>query len=227
MLQTKVRQLSSKKIPLSEGLRRTRVIAILRGRSGEHLDAVVDTLVESGVRCLEITANTPGALEAVRAAGKRHGSGVELGLGTVRTPEQVDRAAEAGARFVVAPDTDADVAARASAHGLAYFPGALTATEVSAAAKLGATAVKIFPASLGGPGYVRELRAPLDDIEMLPTGGVSLGTARDYLNAGACGVGVGGPLLGDALDGGDRTELGRRARALLSETRTDAAADTR
>ncbi|GAA2335167.1 bifunctional 4-hydroxy-2-oxoglutarate aldolase/2-dehydro-3-deoxy-phosphogluconate aldolase [Saccharopolyspora halophila] len=219
--------MSSKKIPLSDGLRQTRVIAILRGRTGEHLDPVIDALVEAGVRCLEVTMNTPGALEAVRAAGQRHGTGVELGVGTVRTPEQVDRAAEAGARFIVSPDTDGDVATRASAHDLAYFPGAFTATEVSTAAKLGASAVKIFPASLGGPGYVQELRAPLDDIEMLPTGGVSLETARAYLDAGACGIGVGGPLLGDALDGGDRTELSRRARALLSETRPGAAADAR
>ncbi|GAB3278858.1 bifunctional 4-hydroxy-2-oxoglutarate aldolase/2-dehydro-3-deoxy-phosphogluconate aldolase [Parasphingorhabdus pacifica] len=182
----------------------------------------MDTLVESGVRCLEITMNTPGALDAVRAAGERHGSTVELGVGTVRTPEQVDRAADAGARFVVTPGTDEDVAARVNKYDLAYFPGAFTATEVSSAAKLGASAVKIFPASLGGPGYVRELRAPLDDIAMLPTGGISLETARAYLDAGACGVGVGGPLLGDALDGGDRTELSRRAHALLSETRSDA-----
>ncbi|MFC7342630.1 bifunctional 4-hydroxy-2-oxoglutarate aldolase/2-dehydro-3-deoxy-phosphogluconate aldolase [Saccharopolyspora griseoalba] len=214
--------MSSKKIPLGEGLRSTRVIAILRGRSGEHLDATVDALVEAGVRCLEITMNTPGALEAVRAAGERHGSAVELGVGTVRTPEQVDRAAAAGARFVVTPGTDEEVADRVAARGLAYFPGAFTATEVANAAKLGASAVKIFPASLGGPGYVRELRAPLDDIPMLPTGGVSPDTARAYLDAGACGVGVGGPLLCDALEGGDLAELGRRARALLTETRPEA-----
>lgn len=214
--------MNSTKIRIDEGLRSTRLIAIVRGRSDEHLDAAVDVLVEAGVRCLEITMNTPGALEAVRTAGERHGSAVELGVGTVRTPEQVDRAAAAGAGFVVTPGTDEQVADRVAAHELAYFPGAFTATEVIRAAELGANAVKIFPASLGGPGYVRELRAPLDDIPMLPTGGVSLDSARAYLDAGACGVAVGGPLLGDALDGGDLAELDRRARALLTETRPEA-----
>ncbi|MBB3049454.1 2-dehydro-3-deoxyphosphogluconate aldolase/(4S)-4-hydroxy-2-oxoglutarate aldolase [Prauserella isguenensis] len=203
---------------LGEALRSTRVVAILRGRSGDHIDAVVDTLVDAGVRCLEITMNTPGALDAVRGAAQRHGTSATVGVGTVRTPEQVDRAAEAGARFVVAPDTDSDVAARVHARGLGYFPGAFTASEVTTAAKLGATAVKIFPASLGGPGYIRELRAPLDDIDLLPTGGVTLDLVRPYLDAGACGLGIGSPLLGDALDGGDLGELRRRAHAFLAET---------
>ncbi|MBB3662498.1 MULTISPECIES: bifunctional 4-hydroxy-2-oxoglutarate aldolase/2-dehydro-3-deoxy-phosphogluconate aldolase [Prauserella salsuginis group] len=203
---------------LGDALRSTRIVAILRGRSGEHVDAVVDTLVDAGVRCLEITMNTPGALDAVRGAAERHGTSAKVGVGTVRTPEHVNRAAEAGAEFVVAPDTDSDVAARVHTHGLGYFPGALTATEVTTAAKLGATAVKIFPASLTGPGYIRELRAPLDDIELLPTGGVTLDLVRPYLDAGACGLGIGSPLLGDALDGGDLGELRRRAHAFLAET---------
>lgn len=204
--------------PPSAELRRTRVIAILRGRSAEHLESVVDTLVGAGVGCLEITMNTPGALEAVRTARERHGTAIDCGVGTVRTADQVDRAAEAGARFVVTPGIDERVAARVAVHGLPYFPGAFTATEVLTAHRLGATAVKIFPASLGGPGYVRELRAPLDDIALVPTGGVSREQARAYLDAGAFAVGVGGPLLGDALEGGSRTELGHRARELLSET---------
>lgn len=209
---------SVQQVPLSSALRRTRAIAILRGRSAGCLDAVVDTLVDSGVRCLEITMNTPGALDAVQAARERHGSAAEVGAGTVRTPEQADRAAAAGAQFVVTPGLDEAVAARVSAHGLAYFPGAFTATEVTRAAQLGASAVKIFPASLGGPGYVRELRAPLDDVELVPTGGVALHQVRGYLDAGACAVGVGSPLLGDALDGGDLDELRRRAQALLAAT---------
>lgn len=223
MLQfTEVRVVSAKRIPLGAALRQTRVVAILRGRSPEHLGAVVDTLVDSGVRCLEITMNTPDALQAIRAARERHGSTIELGVGTVRTAEQVDRAAQAGAGFIVTPGLDESVASRVTAQELAYFPGAFTATEVLTAVKLGASAVKIFPASLGGPDYVRELRAPLDDVALLPTGGVSRERAREYLDAGACAVGIGGPLLGDALDGGSHAELRRRARELLAETRTDA-----
>ncbi|MBE9373952.1 bifunctional 4-hydroxy-2-oxoglutarate aldolase/2-dehydro-3-deoxy-phosphogluconate aldolase [Saccharopolyspora sp. HNM0983] len=211
-----VKDLGAKQIP--EALRRTRAVAILRGGSGEHLDDVLDALVDSGVRCLEVTTNTPRALEALRAARLRHGTAAELGVGTVRTPEQVDQAAEAGAQFIVTPGLDEAVADRVRAHDLAYFPGAFTATEVLRAHALGATAVKIFPASLGGPKYVRELRAPLDDVEMLPTGGISPDTAGDFLRAGACAVGVGGPLLGDALDTGDLDGLRSRARALLDAT---------
>lgn len=206
----------AKQIP--DALRRTRAVAILRGRTGEHLDAVVDALVESGVRCLEITMNTPGALRSLHAARLRHGTDAEIGVGTVRTPRQADEAAEAGAQFAVTPGIDDAVAERVLAREMAYFPGAFTATEVMRAHALGATAVKIFPASLAGPGYVRELRAPLDDVELLPTGGISPDTAGDFLRAGACAVGVGSPLLGDALDTGDLDGLRSRARALLDAT---------
>lgn len=208
--------MGAKQIP--HALRSTGAVAILRGRSGEHLDAVVDTLVESGIRCLEITTNTPGALRALRAARLRHGTDAEIGVGTVRTPQQAEDAAEAGAQFAVTPGIDDAVAERVIERGMNYFPGAFTATEVMRADALGATAVKIFPASLAGAGYVRELRAPLDDVELLPTGGISPDTAGDFLRAGACAVGVGSPLLGDALETGDLDGLRSRAHALLAVT---------
>jgi 2-dehydro-3-deoxyphosphogluconate aldolase / (4S)-4-hydroxy-2-oxoglutarate aldolase len=201
--------------PPGEALTATRVVAILRGRRADHLDAAVDALVESGVRCLEITMNTPGALDAVRRATRRHPS-AEIGVGTVRRAEQVGPAADAGARFVVTPGTDPRVAAEVGRHGLAYYPGAFTATEVLTAWELGASAVKVFPASLGGPPYIRELRAPLDDVNLVPTGGVSVEQAADYLAAGALAVGMGGPLLGDALDGGSLAGLRDRAGTVLA-----------
>jgi 2-dehydro-3-deoxyphosphogluconate aldolase / (4S)-4-hydroxy-2-oxoglutarate aldolase len=199
-----------------EALLATRVVPILRGkRTGEHLAAVIDTLVDSGIRCLEITTNTPGGIEAVAAARQRYGDAVELGVGTVLTVEQVAAAADAGAGFIVSPHTDPALGAAAAERGLGWYPGAFTATEVLAAWSYGATAVKLFPASAGGPKYLRELLGPIDGVPILPTGGVTLVTVPEYLAAGALAVGMGGPLLGDALDGGDLTELAVRARSVL------------
>jgi 2-dehydro-3-deoxyphosphogluconate aldolase/(4S)-4-hydroxy-2-oxoglutarate aldolase len=201
---------------IGEALLATRVVPILRGKkTGDHVPAVIDALVGSGIRCLEITTNTAGAFDAVAAARQRHGASVELGIGTVLTADQVAAAAGAGATFVVSPHTDPAVGAAAAEHGLAWYPGAFTATEVLAAWRYGATAVKLFPASLGGPKYLRELLGPIDGVPILPTGGVTVEAVPDYLAAGAVAVGMGGPLLGDALDGGDLTDLAARAAAVL------------
>jgi 2-dehydro-3-deoxyphosphogluconate aldolase / (4S)-4-hydroxy-2-oxoglutarate aldolase len=198
-------------------LRETGLVAILRGRSGDRLDAACDVLLEGGVRCLEVTLNTPGALSAVRRLTAASRSGLEVGVGTVRRPGQVDEAAEAGATFVVAPDTNPAVGERAAALGLGWFPGALTPTEIARAWDLGATAVKVFPAgSAGGPRYLQEVRAPLDDVLLVPTGGVGLDDVAGYLRAGAVAVGMGSPLLGRALeDDEDLGRLGERARAAV------------
>lgn len=206
----------------------TGLVAILRGRSGERLDAVCDVLLDAGVRCLEITMNTPGALAAVRRLAEQRRDDVEVGVGTVRRPEEVDAAADAGASFVVAPGTDARVGAAAAQRGLGWYPGALTPTEIAHAWDLGATAVKVFPAaSAGGPRYLKEVRAPLDDVLLLPTGGVAVQDVAAYLQAGAVAVGMGGPLVGDALDGGDEDGLRSRAAdalAAVARGRTGAAA---
>ncbi|HEU4422944.1 MAG TPA: bifunctional 4-hydroxy-2-oxoglutarate aldolase/2-dehydro-3-deoxy-phosphogluconate aldolase [Pilimelia sp.] len=200
---------------LSRPLSDTGVIAIVRGSSGARTAAVVTALVEAGLRSVEITLNTPGALEALRAARRRFGSEVEVGAGTVRAPDQVDAAARAGAAYVVSPHTSARIGARAGALGLGWFPGAYTATEVVTAWELGAAAVKLFPASAGGPRYVRELLAPLDDVRLIPTGGVDASNAGEFVAAGAVAVGAGGGLIRDALNGGSLTALADRARALL------------
>jgi 2-dehydro-3-deoxyphosphogluconate aldolase/(4S)-4-hydroxy-2-oxoglutarate aldolase len=201
---------------ISQALLATRVVPILRGKkTGEHLSAVIDTLVSAGIRCLEVTTNTPGAFEAVAAARQRHGDAVELGVGTVLTADQVAAASAAGAGFIVSPHTDPALGAAAGDRGLGWYPGAFTATEVLAAWQHGATAVKLFPASLGGPKYLRELRGPIDDVPILPTGGVTVESVPEYLAAGAIAVGMGGPLLGDALDGGDLAALADRARRVL------------
>jgi 2-dehydro-3-deoxyphosphogluconate aldolase/(4S)-4-hydroxy-2-oxoglutarate aldolase len=201
-----------------EVLRRGRVVAILRGSTGEHLRGTAMTLLQEGVRCLEVTTNTPGALAAVRALRDELASDeVCLGLGTVRTIGQVDQAADAGASFVVSPGTSASVGRRAAERGLRWYPGAATATEVETAWELGATAVKIFPAgSLGGPGFLRALQGPLDDVPLIPTGGVEVADVAAYLATGALALGMGTPLVGTALDDGDVTSLAARARAVMA-----------
>ncbi|WP_232661715.1 bifunctional 4-hydroxy-2-oxoglutarate aldolase/2-dehydro-3-deoxy-phosphogluconate aldolase [Pseudonocardia sp. TRM90224] len=198
---------------------RTRIIAILRSAEGSRVAEALDVLVDAGITCLEITMNTPGALAAVTAARERHGDAVEVGVGTVRTAEQARAAAEAGAQFVVAPGTSAAVAEAAHAAGLRWYPGAFTATEAERAWELGAAAVKLFPASLGGPRYLREVRAPLDDIPFVPTGGVALDDIPAYLEAGAIAVGLGSPLLGDALLDGPLDALRERAEKAISAAR--------
>jgi len=204
------------RLPRGPALQAGRVLAVVRGTERRQVAAVLDTLAEAGIRCLEVTLNTPGSMAELRAARQRLPAEVELGAGTVLTAGQVDAVADAGGSFVVAPDTRPPVAGRARAHRLAYYPGALTPTEVGAAWELGAAAVKIFPASLGGPGYLRELRGPFRDVLLLPTGGVGLDDAGAYLRAGAIAVGLGGSLLGDALDGGDLAALRGRAERLLA-----------
>ncbi|WP_436700792.1 bifunctional 4-hydroxy-2-oxoglutarate aldolase/2-dehydro-3-deoxy-phosphogluconate aldolase [Nocardioides sp. BYT-33-1] len=192
-------------------------VVVLREGDPRHVDDAVEVLVEEGLRCLEITTNTPGWAAAVRRGRDTFGDRVRWGVGTALTREHVLEAAEAGAEFVVAPDTEPEVASAAAEAGLAWLPGALTPTEIVRAWRLGATAVKVFPASaLGGPGYIAAVRAPLEHIPLIPTGGVGPTNVADYLSAGAVGVGLGGSLVGDALSSGDLDGLRSRARAVAA-----------
>ena len=195
------------------------VVAIVRGRRAEHVDAVLDVLVESGVQSLEVTLNTPGALAALRRAASRFGPAVAVGAGTVLTVAEAEAAVEAGATFLVSPHTDRTIVVRARELGVAYLPGALTPTEIVAAWTAGAAAVKLFPARLGGPRYLRDIREPLPDIPIVPTGGVSVDNVAEWFAAGAVAVGVGGTLIGNALDGGDLHALAGRARAVVEAAR--------
>lgn len=204
------------RVEISEQLRESRVVAVVRGTSAEHLPATVQTLVDSGLRCVELTLNTPSALEVLAEFTSRY-SDVAWGAGTVLDVAGVRAAGEAGARFIVAPNLDAEVGAACAEAALGWFPGAATPTEIQLAWSLGATAVKIFPArSLGGPDYLREVAGPLNDVLMVPTGGVALDAIGDYLAAGAVAVGLGGPLIGDSLKSGDTVGLADRARRALA-----------
>lgn len=206
-------------------LRDTGIVAILRAHADAHLAAVCETLVAAGVTCLELTLTTPGANGALTALRARLGSHVALGMGSVTTRHQAESALAAGAEFLVSPGVCAEVAACAAEHNVACYPGAWTPTEVITAWSLGAPAVKLFPAASGGPRHLRDLRGPLPDIPLVPTGGVGLDEIGAYVAAGAAAVGLGGPLLGDALAVG--TEPALRALAQRAQSALAAVADAR
>lgn len=207
---------------LTPQLGRTRVMAILRSADASALPAVARALADGGITCLEITLTTAGALDALAAVRAELGPGVAVGAGTVITGDQARDALAAGAEFLVAPVVDTDVVRDAADRGVPCYPGAWTPTEVSQAWRAGAAAVKLFPASTGGPAHLRQLRAPLPDIPLVAVGGVGgvggvgIDEARDYLDAGACAVGIGSPLL----RGADRDPTPRALDALTTRART-------
>jgi 2-dehydro-3-deoxyphosphogluconate aldolase/(4S)-4-hydroxy-2-oxoglutarate aldolase len=204
------------RVPAGEGLAATRVVAILRAENADRAETVVDVLVEAGVRCLELTLTTRGALEVVERLAARVPRDVEVGVGTVLTAADVDRSVDAGATFVVSPSVEPEVIAAALRRRVASYPGAFTPTEIVAAWKAGASAVKLFPAGQLGPGYLKDVRAPLPDIPVVPTGGVDIASIGAWLGAGAVAVGMGGPLIGDALaPDGDLGALAQRAVAAI------------
>ncbi|SDQ67120.1 2-dehydro-3-deoxyphosphogluconate aldolase / (4S)-4-hydroxy-2-oxoglutarate aldolase [Curtobacterium sp. UNCCL20] len=192
-------------------------IAILRGGDGEHVEDVIATLVDAGVRAIEITTNTPRWREGIAWATERYGTAASIGVGTVLEPRQLDEAAAAGAVFAVSPHLDAEIGERAHERGLGWYPGAATPTEIVRAWRLGARAVKVFPAAqLGGPAFLKQVLAPLDFVDVIPTGGIGVDDASDYLAAGAVAVGLGSPLVGDALTSGDLDALRVRAERLVA-----------
>jgi 2-dehydro-3-deoxyphosphogluconate aldolase/(4S)-4-hydroxy-2-oxoglutarate aldolase len=198
------------------------VAAILGADRPDHLQDVAHELAAAGITCLELTLTTPGALDTLARLRRSLDAGVALGVGSVLEAAQAQAALDAGADFLVSPGVSEEVARAAASRSAPCYPGAFTPTEVVAAWRLGAPAVKLFPAATGGPGYLRHIRGPLPDIPLLPTGGVALEQIADYVAAGAVAVGLGGPLLGDALRGGPTAGLRERARAAL-----DAVAEAR
>jgi len=178
-----------------ETLKTHKLIAIVRGLKLEHARGAAQALEAGGIRLLEVTLNTPDALK-ILSSWRESFPDMWIGAGTVVTLEDAKRALEAGAQFLVTPNLSEAVVEHARAQGVPIFPGALTPSEIVRAFQAGATAVKVFPVgALGGPQYIREVRAPLDHIPLVAVGGVNAGNARAYLDAGCVGVGVGSSLL--------------------------------
>ncbi len=171
------------------------IVAVVRADSGALLAQVVKALAQGGVIAAEITFTVPDAVEVIRQVRNEVGDAVCLGAGTVLDPETARAAILAGAQYVVSPTVNLEVIRLCRRYDIPVMPGAFTPTEVVAAWEAGADIVKIFPADVGGPNYLKALRGPLPQIRMMPTGGVDLNTAEAFLKAGACCLGAGSSLV--------------------------------
>jgi 2-dehydro-3-deoxyphosphogluconate aldolase / (4S)-4-hydroxy-2-oxoglutarate aldolase len=171
------------------------VVAVVRAESGESLVKVVRALAEGGVTAAEITFTVPDAIDVIRQVRREVGDAVALGAGTVLDPETARAALLAGAEYIVSPTVNVEVIRLCRRYDKAVMPGAFTPTEVLTAWEAGADIVKVFPADVGGPAYLKALRGPLPQVRVMPTGGVDLDTAEAFLKAGACCLGIGGSLV--------------------------------
>ena len=191
-------------------LRTLRCVAIVRGDTPEHFTTTARTLVDAGLPVLEFPLTTPGVLAALPSIVEDLGPAAHVGAGSVTTLDEAKAAVDAGAQFLVTPSLDLAVVEYATS-------GAFSPTEIVTAWHAGATAVKLFPASVGGPGYVKELRnGPFPHIPLVPTGGVRIEDVPAFLQAGATAFGMGGALLGSAPRGGPQEDLRARIEAFRS-----------
>lgn len=189
------------------------VIAIVRGQfSLEKLQVIAETIGEGGVKIIEITLNTTAALEAISRLRTQFEDQLVIGAGTVRSVEQLQQSIDAGAQFTVAPNFDRESVETAVARKFLHLPGVFTATEAEIAWRAGCRLLKLFPSDMMGPAYLKALRAPLDDVQFVPTGGISPDNIRDYRKAGAFACGIGSALVTGPEQ--SRAELKKRATSL-------------
>jgi 2-dehydro-3-deoxyphosphogluconate aldolase/(4S)-4-hydroxy-2-oxoglutarate aldolase len=171
------------------------IVAIIRAQSGDQLVEVARALYEGGIDVLEVTFTVPGVLDIIAAVRRELGDKVLVGAGTVLDPESARAALLAGAEFLVSPCVNRDVIRLCNRYDKLMMPGALTPTEILAAWEAGADIIKVFPADIGGPNYLKAVHGPLPHVRLLPTGGVDLETIASFIKAGACAVGLGSALV--------------------------------
>ncbi|MFN2134064.1 MAG: bifunctional 4-hydroxy-2-oxoglutarate aldolase/2-dehydro-3-deoxy-phosphogluconate aldolase [Anaerolineae bacterium] len=201
-------------------IRQSGVVAIMRAQSSGQLVAAADAIRAGGVRAIEVTMTTPGALGVIEEAAGRYGEQVLFGAGSVLDAETARAAILAGADFIVAPTLDLATVQLCNRYGVPVVPGCYTPTEMLAAWQAGADMVKLFPASVGGPALVKAILAPLPQLEIVPVGGVNLDTAAQFIASGAAALGVGSSLVDQKLlDSGDMDELTRRAAAFIEKVK--------
>jgi len=202
-------------------IRELGVIPVIRARSAEEAGRAIEAIRAGGVDVLEITMTVPDAVALIREVAALHADAL-VGAGTVLDAETALACIQAGARFVVSPVLDRGTVDCCRRHGVAVLPGALTPTEVLAAWQAGADLVKVFPAgAVGGASYLRSLKAPLPQVPLVPTGGVSLETAASFIQAGAAALGVGADLVDlEALREGKASLISERARRYVEIVRS-------
>jgi 2-dehydro-3-deoxyphosphogluconate aldolase/(4S)-4-hydroxy-2-oxoglutarate aldolase len=190
-------------------------VAVVRMSSVDKLLRVVEAVREGGVTAIEITMTTPNALQVIEEVSRRMDDAVQVGVGSVLSAEVARQAVEAGARYVVSPIFKPEIIRAAHAQGVPAMPGAFTPTEVQLATEAGADIVKVFPADVVGMAFFKAVRAPMPHLKLMPTGGVTLTNAGDWIRAGACAVGVGSALLDRrAIEEEDYAALTENARTL-------------
>ncbi|NBD27303.1 bifunctional 4-hydroxy-2-oxoglutarate aldolase/2-dehydro-3-deoxy-phosphogluconate aldolase [Paenibacillus glycinis] len=205
---------------LLQALYEEKIIAIIRGISAESGDRTAQALADGGIVFLEVTLNTDGALGMISRFREQHAGRMRIGAGTVLDLGQAKEAVAAGAEYIISPNLDEEVLAYGLEHGVDVWPGTMTPTEIVRAFKAGATAVKVFPLGSLGINYLKEIRAPLNHIPMIATGGVNLQNVRSVLDAGAAGVGLGGNLVDKQLvKEGRFEELTKLAQAFVAEAK--------
>ena len=199
-----------------------KAIAIVRGASVEDCLKVADALYEGGIRFMEITFNqkNPDSFKdtaaAIKSVSEKYAGKMYIGAGTVTSPELVEIAANAGALYIISPDTNPEVIKKTRELGLVSMPGALTPSEVLLAHRSGADFVKLFPIGSFGPAYVKALCAPISHVKMLGVGGVNEDNAADFMKAGVVGVGVGGNLANKKwIDAGEFYKITETAKKLV------------
>lgn len=194
----------------------TKVIAVIRMADSQKVLKVSQALQEGGVRALEITMTTPSALELIASLAEKKAPGILIGAGTVLDVATATRAIQARADFIVSPVLNVDLIQACRRSDVFVVPGAFTPTEILMAWEKGADVVKVFPAGSVGPKYFQDIKGPLPHVRLMPTGGVTLKNAREFIECGACCVALGTALLDKrAIDSEDWAELKRRAAALV------------
>src|ERR1043166_6110110 len=196
------------------------IIPVVRAQSADEAMMAIDAIRAGGISLLEITMTVPGAVQLIEKVAKRYGAEALVGAGTVLNAETARACIDAGAQFVVSASLNLETIEVCRAHDVAVLPGALTPTELVSAWNAGADFVKVFPAgAVGGPSYLKALKAPLPQIDLVPTGGVSLENAADFIRAGAAALGVGADLVDIKAESSLITERAKQFVEIVRQTR--------
>ena len=196
-----------------------RMVGIVRADRAETALGIAEACIAGGITALEVAFTTPGTLDVITTLRQRHGDTVLLGAGTVLDPETARAAILAGARFIISPSVNVETIRLCQRYQVLAMPGVMTPTEIVTALEAGADIVKIFPAELFGPAYIKALRAPLPQAPLMPTGGVNVDNLADWFDNGALAVGIGSSLSGPGATG-DYAAVTARARAFVARMET-------
>jgi 2-dehydro-3-deoxyphosphogluconate aldolase/(4S)-4-hydroxy-2-oxoglutarate aldolase len=208
------------RLAVVQGIEQTGVVAVIRMKEADKLRHVIDALLEGGVRSLELTMTVPGAIGLIEQLSRNLPGEFLLGAGTVLDPETARQVILAGAKYIVAPVLNLDTIKMCHRYDVAAMPGCFTPTEILTAWEAGADVVKVFPATALGPAYFKDVRAPMPQIRMMPTGGVTMANAGEWIKAGAVAIGVGSALVDTkAIEAGNYAQIAANARHLVESVR--------